>query len=89
MICHQWLKKALYEEYVIQFIDMQKVITNIWKIITNIKNYILNCDVNYFYGSAISQKLPVNKFEWIEDTSSFNEDFIKSYDGENDEGYSL
>ena len=25
------------------------------------------------------QKLPVNKFEWIEDTSPFNEDFIKDY----------
>ena len=26
----------------------------------------------------MSQKLPVNKFEWIEDTSQFNEDFIKN-----------
>ena len=26
----------------------------------------------------MSQKLPVNNFEWIEDTSQFNEDFIKS-----------
>ena len=24
----------------------------------------------------MSQKLPVNKFEWIEDTSQFNEDSI-------------
>ena len=24
------------------------------------------------------QKLPVNNFEWIEDTSQFNEDFIKT-----------
>ena len=32
-------------------------------------------------------KLPVNKFEWIEDTSQFNEDFIKSYNEESDEGY--
>ena len=23
----------------------------------------------------MSQKLPVNKFEWIEDTSQFNKDF--------------
>ena len=53
------------------------------------ESYLKYCDVNYFYGSAISQKLPVNKFEWIEDTSSFNEDFIKSYNGENDEGHSL
>ena len=25
----------------------------------------------------MSQKLSVNNFEWIEDTSQFNEDFIK------------
>ena len=27
------------------------------------------------YGWAMSPKLPVNNFEWIEDTSQFNEDF--------------
>ena len=37
----------------------------------------------------MSQKLPVNKFEWIEDTSQFNEDFIKKYNKESDEGYFL
>ena len=37
----------------------------------------------------MSQKLPVNKFEWIEDTSQFNEDFIKNYNEESDEGYFL
>ena len=31
-------------------------------------------------------KLPVNNFEWIEDTSQFNEDFIKNYNKESDEG---
>ena len=35
------------------------------------------------------EKLPVNKFEWIEDTSQFNEDFIKNYNEESDEGYFL
>ena len=35
------------------------------------------------------QKLPVNKFEWIEDTSQFNEDFIEHYKPESDEGYFL
>ena len=34
----------------------------------------------------MSQKLPVNNFEWIKDTSQFNEDFIKSYTEESDEG---
>ena len=33
------------------------------------------------------QKLPVNNFEWIKDTSQFNEDFIKKYNEESDEGY--
>ena len=34
-------------------------------------------------------KLPGNKFGWIKDTSQFNEDFIKSYDEESQEGYFL
>ena len=37
----------------------------------------------------MSQMLPVNKFEWIEDTSQFNEDFIKNCNEESDEGYFL
>ena len=35
----------------------------------------------------MSQKLPVNNFESTEDTSQFNEDFIKSYTEESDERY--
>ena len=37
----------------------------------------------------MSQKLQVNNFEWIKDTSQFNEDFIKSSNEESDEGYFL
>ena len=37
----------------------------------------------------MSQKLPVNNFQWIKDISQFNEDFVKSYNEENDEGYFL
>ena len=33
------------------------------------------------------QKISVNSFEWIKDTCQFNEDFIKNYNGESDEGY--
>ena len=32
----------------------------------------------------MSQKLPVNNFEWIEDTSQFNED-LQNYNEESDE----
>ena len=38
---------------------------------------------------GMTQKLVVNKFEWIEDTFQFNEDFIKNYDEESDEKYFL
>ena len=52
-------------------------------------SYLKYWDVNNLYGWAMSQKLPVNKFEWDEDTSQFNEDVIKIYNEENDEGYFL
>ena len=41
------------------------------------------------YGWATPQKLPINSFEWIQDTSYFNEDFIKNYNEKSDEGYFL
>ena len=44
-------------------------------------------DSNNFHGQAISEKLPVNNFEWIKDTSQFNEDFINNYNEESDEKY--
>ena len=52
-------------------------------------SYLQYWDVNNLYGWAVPQKLPVNNFEWIKDTSQFNEDFIKNYNEESDEGYFL
>ena len=49
-------------------------------------SYIQCMDVNNLYGSAMSQKLTVNDFEWMKGTSQFNEDFIKNYSEESDEG---
>ena len=50
---------------------------------------IQHWDVNNLYGWAMSQSLPGNNFELIKDTSQFNEDFIKNYNEESDEGYFL
>ena len=46
---------------------------------------------NNLYGWALSKKLPVNRFKWIDNNETaglvINEDFIKNYDENNDEGY--
>ena len=66
------VKKVLQEEY-----HMGKLITNAWKITKKEElSYIQYWNVNNLYGWAMSQTLLVNNFEWIKDTSQFNEDFI-------------
>ena len=37
-------------------------------------------------GGQCCKKLPVNNFAWIKGTSQFNENFIKNYNEESDEG---
>ena len=39
--------------------------------------YLQYWDLNNLYGWTMSRKFPVNNFDWIEDTSQFNEDFVK------------
>ena len=52
-------------------------------------SYIEYLDANNLYGSAMSQKLPINDFKWVkqEELSNFNEDFIKNYDENGNIGY--
>ena len=46
-------------------------------------------DAKNLYGWAMSKPLPVNGFDWMEDLSKIDEDFIKNYDEDNDKGYIL
>ena len=50
-------------------------------------SYLTYLDANNLYGWAMSQNLPLNGFEWVEDISQFKEDFIKHYDQSSDKGY--
>ena len=52
-------------------------------------SYIQYLDANNLYGWAMSQKLPVNVFKWINDVSEIDEKFIKNYDKDHDKGYIL
>ena len=45
--------------------------------------YIQCLDANNLYVWAMSQKLPVNNFKWVEDTSKINKEFIKNYNKNN------
>ena len=52
-------------------------------------SYIQYLDANNLYGWAMSQKLPVNSFKWINDVTEIDEKFIKNYDEDSDKGYIL
>ena len=52
-------------------------------------SYIQYLDANNLYGWAMSQKLPVNGFKWINYVTEIDEKFIKNYDEDSDKGYIL
>ena len=50
-------------------------------------SYIIYMDANYLYGYPMSKKLSVVGFEWVDDLSTIDEDFIKNYDEDSDLGH--
>ena len=54
-----------------------------------ISSYLMYLDANNLYEWAMSQKLPINGFKWVEKSrlSRFNEIIIKIYDENSDKGY--
>ena len=52
-------------------------------------SYLKYLDANNLCGWAMSQKLPVNRFKWVEELSQFKDDFIKNYNEDSNNGYFL
>ena len=50
-------------------------------------SYIQYLDTNNLYGWAMSQKLTLNGFKWINDVTKIDEEFIRNYNEDNDKGY--
>ena len=50
-------------------------------------SYIQYLDTNNLFGWAMSQKLPVNGFKRVKNTSKIDEEFRKNYDEDSDKGY--
>ena len=65
-ICHYVYRYAKVNNKYMKFYDKKKE-----------SPHFQYWNVNNLYGWAILQKLPVNNFELIKDTSQFNEEFIK------------
>ena len=55
-----------------------------------ISSYLMYLDANNLYGWAVSQKLPINGFKWVEKKlSTFHERLIKNYHENSDTGFFL
>ena len=52
-------------------------------------SYIQYLDANNLYGKAMTEKLPVRGFRWMENISKIDEDFVKVYNKNDDKGYIL
>ena len=54
-----------------------------------ISSYLMYLNANNFYGWEMSQKLPVNGFEWVKKLSKFDERLITGNDENSNKGYFL
>ena len=54
---------------------------------TKESSYIQYLDANNLYGAAMSKKLPIKGFKWLDVIERIDEEFIKEYNEISDKGY--
>ena len=54
---------------------------------TKESSYIQYLDANNLYGAAMTKKLPIKGFKWLDNIEIIDEEFIKEYNEINDKGY--
>ena len=55
----------------------------------NKSSYIQYLDANDLYGKAMTEKIPVRGFRWMDNISKMDEDFVRGYDKNDNRGYIL
>ena len=50
-------------------------------------SFLIYTDYNNLYGKAMSENFPVDGFEWVDDISGIDENFIRNYDEDSNVGY--
>ena len=53
------------------------------------ESFLEYLDGNNLHGGAMSEPLPVDGFDWVEDLSKIDEDFIRNSDKDSDKRYFL
>ena len=75
-ICHSVLRHAKANNKYMKDYDKNKN-----------DSFLIYTDYNDLYGKAMPAKLPIDGFEWVEDLSVIDVDFIKNYDEDSNVGY--
>ena len=85
------IKKVSGVKYVLLFTDMMKANNKYMKDFDKNKesSYPNHFDLNNSYGWAMSQKLPVDIFKWVEITPQLSKDFVEKYNEHSDKEYYL
>ena len=75
-ICHAVNRYARANNYYMKDYDKTKE-----------SSYIQYLDANNLYGAAMSKKLPIKGFKWLDNIERIDEELIREYNEINDKGY--